>query len=233
MMIKPKVYILVVCAHKANKGEYDLLTDTIKETWGRTETENAKIFYLWCNNYKKKDENDWVLNKPESYGALLLKTLGFLHEHIDDDFDYIFRTNAGSYVHTERLVEWLQDCPREQFYAGAGGNCAGIDFASGSGFILSKDLVQLAVKNRSTFGKDHIDDVSFGRFMARHGVKRSQQFMRITNHGGGLILQKDDEVCPEPQFDYDKNYHWRLRANDGQRQYDCATMWELYKQFNL
>jgi len=56
--------------------------------------------------------------------------------------------------------------------------------------------------------------------------------MRITNHGGGLILQKDDQVCPEPLFDYDKNYHWRLRAGDGQRRYDANIMRELYEKFN-
>jgi len=228
----PKVFILVVCAHQKNKGEYDMLADTIKETWGKTQTKNAKIFYLWCNNYKKKDENDWVLNQPESYGQLLWKTIGFLEEHINEDFDYVFRTNIGSYVHTKRLVEFLDGCPRERFYAGAGGMFSGIDFASGSGFILSKDLVKLAVENKNDFGLDHIDDVSLGRFLAKHGIERSKRFMRITNHSGGLILQDGDEVTPEPLFDYSKNYHWRLRARDGQREIDADEMKRLYKAFN-
>lgn len=211
-----KALVLVVCC-KDNIGEYKLLSDTIKATWGRTETEGVKVFYLWCNNYKKVDHNDFVLNKPEGYGMLLWKTLGFLFKHRHDEFDYILRVNVGAYVHPQKLLEFLEWQPRERFYCGQVGKFDSIPFVSGSAFILSRDLVMLSLRNIKQFGFDHIDDVSFGRFMINHGVEPT--------------------FCPtklrylhEKEYD-DKTYHWKLRSPDGQRHLDCQRMIELHNSF--
>jgi len=206
-----KVLILVVCC-KDSIGEYEMLSRTIKVTWGRDE----RVHYLWCNNYIKKDKNDWVLNKTEGYGMLLWKTLGFLFEHRHDEFDYILRVNVGSYVHIGNLLEFLKNKPRERFYCGQVGNYNDIYFCSGSCFILSRDLVMLSLRDIKQFGFDHIDDVSFGRFMMRHGIEPT--------------------FCPtklrylhENAYD-EKTYHWKLRSPDGLRYLDCQKMKELYNE---
>lgn len=210
-----KVLILVVCC--AGRKDYEMLSDTIKNTWGKTETENAKIYYLWCNNYKEKDKNDFVLNKEEGYGMLLWKTLGFLFKHRHDEFDYILRVNVGSYVNIEKLLLYLEDKPRTKFYCGQVGNYYDIYFCSGSCFILSKDLVMLSLSKIKDFGFDHIDDVSFGRFMMNHNVEPTFCQTKIR------ALNQEEDIL---------NYHWKLRSPDGQRKKDCEKMIELYNQFN-
>lgn len=210
-----KVLILVVCC-KDERGEYEMLADTIKETWGKTETEDVKIYYLWCNNYKQKHKRDWVLNKKEGYGMLLWKTLGFLFEHRHDKYDYVLRVNVGSYVHVGRLLDYLKYCPRERFYCGQVGNYYDITFCSGSCFILSRDLVMLSLRNIKMFGFDHIDDVSFGRFMANHGVKATFCPTKLR-----YLFNKEED---------DKLYHWKLRSADGQRIKDCEQMKKLYNE---
>lgn len=210
-----KILVLVVCCEDGG-GEYVKLANAIKKTWGKTETDDAKIYYLWCNNYKRKDRNDWVLNKEEGYGMLLWKTLGFLFEHRHDEFDYIVRVNVGSYIHVGRLLKYLQDKPREKFYCGQVGNYKDIKFVSGSCFILSRDLVMLSLRNIKKFGFDHIDDVSFGRFMGRHGIEPTFCPTKLRH-----ITDKE----------YDENtYHWKLRSADGERDLDCQKMKSLYNE---
>jgi hypothetical protein len=214
-----KIYVLVVCAKGANGGEYDLLANTIKATWGRDETDDIKVFYLWCNNYKYPDEKNYVLNKEEGYGMLLWKTLGFLFKHRHDDFDYVFRVNVGSYVHLERLYKHLLNCPRERFYSGAMGQYKETWFVSGTGFLMSRDLVMLSLRKIKKFGFDYIDDVSFGRFFQRNNIPITPDFSRVVYEG---------EISG---FENEKTYHWKLRNGDGQRIKDCQNMVSLYNKF--
>jgi len=210
-----KVLILVVCC-KDSIGEYERLAETIKGTWGREGNDNASIHYLWCNNYRIKDKGDWVLNKEEGYGMLLWKTLGFLFEHRHDEFDYILRVNVGAYVHVGKLLEYLEDKPREGFYCGQVGKYDDIIFVSGSAFILSRDLVMLSLRNIKQFGFDHIDDVSFGRFMGRYGVVP-------------VFCKTKLRYLHEKEYD-EKTYHWKLRSPDGLRYKDCEKMKQLYHE---
>ncbi len=215
-----KVFVLVVCAKDANKGEYDKLTRAIQETWGKDETDNVKVFYLWCENYARPDARNYVLKKPEGYGMLLWKSLGFLAEHRHDDFDYIFRVNVGSYVHLQRLYDHLLSCPREKFYSGQPGKIAGIPFVSGTGFILSRDLVLMMLDHIDQFGFDHIDDVAIGRFFQDNGIPITEDWTRAT-FGHGMHADEKSNT-----------YHWKLRHADGERWIDCEHMKILYNRFN-
>lgn len=226
-----KVIVLVVCYHDP-KGEYQELAKAIKETWGKTENENVKIWYVWGAGYPGEDYNDLKVDIQENFGALLIKTLAFFEFIKDQPFDYIFRTNAGSYVDTKQIVKHLEDKPRERFYSGVPGNVAGIRFASGSGFFLSRDLVMLSINEKDSFGADHIDDVSFGRFMASHDIPIDESCIRYTWTINGDIRQVGEPVIRVEDFPHDKIYHWRLRTDDGIRYHDCDKMKELYKQLN-
>lgn len=211
-----KVLILVVCC--AGRKEYEDLATTIKQTWGKTANDNVGIYYLWCNNYKKKHWNDYVLDKEEGYGMLLWKTLGFLFKHRHDEFDYVVRVNIGAYVEVNRLMAYLSDKPREKFYCGQVGWYEHIEYVSGSCFILSRDLVMLSLRNIKQFGFDHIDDVSFGRFMGGHGIRP-------------IFCPTKLKYINDPEDD-GTNYHWKLRTKDGERYKDGEKMKELYHQFN-
>lgn len=214
-----RVYVLVMCCKGGNKGEYDDLANTIKQTWGRDETENVKVFYLWCENYGTGDAKNFVLKKPEGYGMLLWKTLGFLQKYRNEDFDYIFRVNVGSYVHLQRLHDHLLTCPREKFYSGQPGKWQGIPFVSGTGFIISRDLAMLAIDKINDFGHDHIDDIAFGKFFKEQNIKITPDWSRIVCEG------------ERSEWETDKTYHWKLRNGDGQRWKDCENMKLLYNRF--
>ncbi len=148
---------------------------------------------------------------------LLWKTLGYLFKHRHDEFDYVVRVNVGAYICIDRLISYLNNSPKERFYCGQVGEFDGIKFVSGSCFILSRDLVMLALRNIKQFGFDHIDDVSFGRFMANHGVEPifCQTKKRYMHD------KEDDGIM----------YHWKLRNPDGKRYLDCERMKMLYNEY--
>jgi len=223
-----RLIIAIICCID-DRGEYLQLSNHIKKTWGNQNRDEAQIFYLWANNYKKKDNNDFIANVEESYGALLKKFLYFLQHIKDWDFDYVFRVNCGSYVDIDNLFLFLKDKPKEKFYCGIKGSYGDIKFASGSGFILSKDLVELSVQYKDTFGVDHIDDISFGRFMQKHKIPLDERAIRVTWTGSGYIYQIGEKIIPENEFNLNEVYHWRLRSFDGTRYVsDCQKMKELY-----
>jgi len=168
----------------------------------------------------------------EGYGSMLIKILDFIDFYKVKDFDYFMKVNTGSYVDVQRLVGFLEDKPREGFYCGTPGRLNDINFVSGSGIILSKELALLMAENRNEFGSEHIDDVAIGLFMQKHKVEIYQKGIRLTYHGDGKILQIGEDVIPESEFDYNKVYHYRLRHKDHERDVDCAHMYRLYQQLN-
>jgi hypothetical protein len=66
-----------------------------------------------------------------------------------DEFDYIIRTNLSSFYVFSRLFKFLTTLPTEKCYCGVQGQEDNWTFASGSGFILSPDLVKLLVQHKN------------------------------------------------------------------------------------
>lgn len=229
-----KVIVAVMCGSDMPErdAEYRMLADCIKSTWGKQHCEESKIYYLWANNYQKKDETDFVVDVTEGYGAILPKLLSFLDYIKDWDFDYVYKVNAGGYVDTKKLIEYLSDKPRNKFYSGIRGDYQGIIFASGSGLCLSKDLVNFAISKKDTFGTDHYDDVSFGRFMMRNNIELDKTHIRSAWGGYDFCYQIYDTIIKEELFDKSKLFHWRLRSADGNRKSDCDVMKKLYEELN-
>ena len=97
---------------------------------------------------------------PEGRENLYYKTVdGFQWLVENEDFDYLIRPSAGSYIDLRLYKKWLEQYGvRDDFYAGSTGvynnshsaasQPSSIKFASGSGFIASRNLIADLVKNR-------------------------------------------------------------------------------------
>jgi hypothetical protein len=211
-----------------------MLSDCIKETWGGAYPE-IEVFYLWAKNRKKREKNDVILNVEAGYGAMLPSIVNFFKKTYCMPYDYVMKTNTGSYIDGRRLVQYLSNKPRLGFYCGVQGDCydhptqKNINFVSGSGIILSWDLAKLMVDKPEMVNYSHIDDVAIGQFMQDNGVEISKG-VRLTYHGEGKILQIGAEVIAEQYFDYNSVYHYRLRSDDGKRVADCDRMRELHEK---
>jgi hypothetical protein len=221
--VKPLKVAIIVLA--TDQFGYDVLIQTIKETWGQNRECDVYFNYGRRKGHEKLEEGRVILkghdiicghddgNTPSLYEDVVkiacnkktASALKFIHNKFD--YDYIYRCCAGSYIHQGRLLKFLRPQPRRRFYCGRLGK-ERIIFASGSGYFLSKDLLGLvASKNeqllrhglQSTIcGPKTIvipDDLAMGSFMQQHGVR----------------------VLPAPRIDgqiMDKpgNYHWHYRT---------------------
>jgi len=220
----------------SSAAKFKKLEKAIKATWGAIENPQVKIIFYGDNQrtlFKRRmpvyKGNDLVLPCKDGYLNCTEKTLqAFDFVSSNFDFDYIFRTNLGSFVNQDRILNFLMDKPGKQFYSGIVGvykkGSAHINFASGSGFFLSSDLVRLLVQGRDIVDHRMIDDAAFGEFFAVNDISIDKQAIRLSYTNEDMEYQIGDqtvEFIPE-----DLLYHIRLRSND--RRIDIERMKTLF-----
>lgn len=103
------------------------------------------------------------------------------------EYDFVWRTNLSSVLDFDGLLRYcrgLNPLPKEGlrcvFYAGYTGLAdvatnkdidSNIRFASGSGFLLSREAVQYLIDNEALLRRDLIDDVAIGALLEpRFGI---------------------------------------------------------------
>lgn len=172
-----KIKILVLTA--THLGNFKFMDECHKNTFNKIVEGDVEIYYY----YYDPTIDEQFINKNNSLyfkgyesdnkiGEKTLKSFSFLN---DDDFDFLVRTNHVSFIHLKNLISFLKDKPKHKFYSGKKipyhQEVLNIDFATGSCFILSKDMVDFIVKNPNKWDHNLPDDVSVGKIMNEIGVE--------------------------------------------------------------
>ena len=155
-----------------------------KELWRTYMTSHEEIdaYFIESKTGISKTylENQTIYtNGEESYEQLIHKTLDALEFCIPSQYDYIIRTNLSTVWDFNTLYRYLQNCPKEGFYAGQYGPYYNkktlqywFHFVGGMGIIMSKDVAVLLLENRAiTESFRDIDDVDIGYTMYQLGVQ--------------------------------------------------------------
>jgi hypothetical protein len=133
----------------------------------------------WAARLPVAREGNRIMTRvPETYintNAKTVASLGYILRAYE--FDYLLRTNTSTYVNRKLLAQFVEDLPGAGYYGGYVGESNGVRFASGTGVLLSRDLVERIVEDRQ-WEFNIIDDVAMGRCMSRLGVP-VQHFARI------------------------------------------------------
>jgi hypothetical protein len=143
----------------------------------------------------------WAGILPTTLSALEYVRLNF-------EYDFIVRTNVSSYWNVRNLITVLDGMPKNDLFMGVVGTANvendELDFISGAGMIMSRNIVEKIIENRSKIDFSYIDDVALG-ILARDlelnltpGVR--QDFSRILT------------LLTRPSFELSKIYHFRLRS---------------------
>ena len=239
-MNKKKVVILVMCS--STLPVYDNLKNGIKETWFNDRNDDVEIIFYSDNvNYSNKsyypvlEGNDLILpcdDGVHNCGVKTIMALDWVSENYE--FDYIYRSNLGAYINVKNLLSFLSDKPKDKFYCGI----IGVDefylgrpvrFASGSGYFLSKDLVDLVSNNKDSWNHRAIDDVALGDFMERFNINVNESARRINLCSGEVfynIGNKKVDTIPDSEL-----YHFRLRSDN--RDEDLKNMKEIHEKNNI
>lgn len=213
-----KVLISILSYH--DNDIYSRLEDTIRNTWYVNNDNIKTIFYHGKQDIKEAQLNDDELYLPlkENYNTISLKTLK-MYEYLYGnfkDYDYVFRTNLSSYVNTNKLLNFLKNKPKENFYCGINGYSKKfkVNFASGSGYFLSWDLINKIYENKHLWDIGIIDDLALAKVMKNIGISIYEGAERID-------LKFNEENI------YKSSYHYRCKFLDN-REKDIEYIKKLH-----
>lgn len=208
-----KILILVLSLKDEN-GIYSKFYETQKKTWDSINVEGVETYYFFGNQNKNKFiGNDIFLNVNESLYNCGHKTLLAFDLIKNLDFDFVFRTNSSSYVDKQILKDFLKSKKPTNHYSGVIGTHAVVNFASGCGYVISKDVLLKVLENKNNWNHSLIDDVSLA------------------------VLLNNIKIYPEsnPRFDVIdiKNiptnfFHYRLMT-PGNRNNDINNMYKIFE----
>lgn len=133
--------------------------------------DNIKCYFIrYTNNiqtpiYIDNNTNTMYIKGEESFiPGIMNKTLDAMNYLLNEDFDFLLRTNLSSVWDFYKLQDELVKTPKHNLVKAVIGNYHGTNFPSGAGYILSKDMTKLLVDNRDKFNKEVnvYDDVLTG-----------------------------------------------------------------------
>jgi hypothetical protein len=193
--------ILILVLSYDDSGIYTEFYKTQKQTWDSVNVDGVETYYYFGDSYENKIVGyDIHTSVPESLINCGSKSIEAFKLISNMDFDFVFRTNSSSYIDKNLLKLHLENKPKNNFYSGILGNHFGIPFCSGSGFVLSKDLVHLLIDNKEKLDFSLIDDVCFGKFLSSNNIPLIQS-------------KRFDLTYNISEIDVDF-FHYRLKTND-------------------
>lgn len=212
-----KVLILILGC-KSDSYLYTV-NNGISKTWNSITLDDAPTFYYFGDaNHSNHNCSSIFTPCNEQYSRIGIRTIEAFEYALNNfKFDYLFRTNISSYVNKKNLITWLNNKNRSKFYSGVIGDFYGIKFASGSGFTLSRDLVEYLCHSKNKLNYNLIDDVCFGNF--------------LTSTVDIFPAPRLDFPTEQSVIDFDKsNFHFRCKSF-GDRTEDSKIMNLIHNKF--
>lgn len=190
----------------ADTPHYREIKSAAKETWNSNNPDNIKTIYMYGDNdsifYDGKDS--FYVDKKEGLDICLYKTICAFEYFLKFDFDYIFRSNITGYFDYQVMNDFIKDKPLDNFYCGIVGSHGSILFASGSGFFISRNLVENIVENKNILYSytyklpEYADDVAIGKYITQDlGISIDISSRRIN-----LTLDQIDDNLDMNQYHY-------------------------------
>jgi hypothetical protein len=236
MKIDKKLIVLVM---SSSNPTYMDLEKSIKDTWYNIKNDDIEIiFYKDNNNYNVKSDTpqfdgcDLILPCGDGFNTLGIKTLmAFDWVSKNYNFDYVYRSNLGAYVDTIKMLKFLKDKPKDNFYCGIVGEDTyyygfPVRFASGSGYFLSKDVVEIVLNNNNMWNHNVVDDVALGKLLSNFSIDVNESAIRLNYCDNNVFYNVGTNTVDNVPDDL--IYHIRLRSDD--RSIDINRMRELYKK---
>src|SRR5271157_292661 len=196
-----------------------LIEEGLKRTWAMAE-DDVEIVYYYGGRSSTTVEGDKVffpvLEGVENIGRKTIEFFRFARER--KIFDWLIRTNCSSYIDIANLKRFLLNKPREIFFSAVVNHYAGRPFASGSGYILSSDLVRKVIDNEQSWNHRLLDDVAISFLLQDLGIQLQP--------GSRQDFQSVDQVA---LIDTDQ-YHFRCKSfgPNGHR-IDCEIMKRIHQ----
>jgi hypothetical protein len=203
-----KVLILV---QASDLNPYNALQRGQEETWDNEEVEGVHTVYYLTGQEDKFEGKKLYIKCEDGYPMLHWKLKLAVDYLWELDWDVMFRTNASSYVDKKMVLEKAKTLPTEKLYCGKDGG----GFASGCGFFISRDCLEI-IRKEFTPDVTPYEDGMIGSVLGRHGIRVTPGAERCDTNGENLI----------------NTYHYRCKSDNGDRNKDLIAFRKIheYKQ---
>jgi glycosyltransferase involved in cell wall biosynthesis len=215
--MSPRILVAVL---GARLSPYPELIRTIERTWAGVEVRGVETVVYSGDSARKRIGRDLILPVPDDAANIGRKTIAFFEYALENcEFDVLFRTNSSSYVDLRNLQDHAGLRPEvRRLYSGFIGTTPH-PFASGSGYFLGRQLMELVVEHQSAWDHSLADDAALARVLAGLGV----------------------EPLPEPRVEYTSvrqvadvdtsQFHFRCRTDSWRRLEDRRIMLAVHRAF--
>ena len=198
-------------------------------TYMHSDPEHIEAYFLKGNprlNEAVKIEGDTIWCKtaeglsPASAGIInkTMMAMEGLLPRIKTEFDYVIRSNLSTFYAFHRLFTYLNALPRTRCYAGS--NTGGDSIiASGTGIILSPDVVELLVANKARLlgFRNDPDDCLIGFLLKKHDI-HLRRHERLDIHSLAEWNQWKSQILTSDLFHFrvkrDENNNYNRIPND-------------------
>ena len=144
---------------------------------------NVDSFFVKFDNLQNDDiiiNDDIISVKGEELLINILdKTIKSFQLLLPNNYDFFIRTNVSTIIDIEKLMCYLENAPKTNYYGGSSYKLQwldptfgivdktywGVTFSRGINIILSSDLVQNMVINKDKLNYSIIDDVSISIYL--------------------------------------------------------------------
>jgi len=200
------IIILIIATENSNKYI------EMQNIWRKYMNKHPNImsFFIKCDIniendiYFNKNLNTIYIKDIETYSpGIFNKTIKSIQYCLNNfDFDYIYRTNLSSFLNLDKMYNFISNNHIE--YGGVIGNYNNINFASGSGFFISKNACNFLISYDRTINiNDYLDDVTIAIILTK---KYKIDFINR------IDIDKIDNI-----FLYNKEtdiFHYRCKSDD-------------------
>lgn len=216
---------------------YEKMMETSLSTWDSVEVPGTETMFM-CGKSKHKKDTDKVIYLPVDNGLFDMghKTIAMLEWALaNKEFDYIARVNASCYVHKNNLLEYVQNLPDSNVFAGAlAESVHGFKYLwGGAQYVISKDVVQKIVDNKLHWQHKYMEDESMSLLVNWLSIPFSEGYSgaidnmgdhwRCISYGGQSITFTDFAEMKR------LNHHFIRVKQDGKRWVDEFIMKELFR----
>ncbi len=219
-----KILILVIAY---NEEPYIMLERECRRTWASLQVQDVTTIFVHSSlrhNACYQDNNTLYVPGEEGIFNVGYKMLNAFSYCLDNvDFDYIYRTNLSSYVYQPGLFSYVKSLGENNVYKGAVGICKGIRFASGCGYLISKNLVRYIVEHKSSWNHSLIDDVALAQVLGGINVF-PEPVKRIDILNNADLVKFNVETIGDC-------FHFRCKS-DVDRTHDVRVMNMLHNYFH-
>ena len=211
---------ILILVQGCDDSPYDDLMKTQMETWDSIDNPNTLTVYFIADSkasFSYFKGSKLYLACSEAYNMMHYRQKLALDIICEDDkvgqWDYIFRTNASSYVNKTELLEFAKSLPKEKCYCGIDGG----SYASGAGVFLSRDVVDI-IRANTDDSPTAYEDAFMGAIIGRAGVKITQGAKRF-------------DIDHNNYNNIPKAYHYRCKSDTTDRSKDITAFKKIFEKY--